>query len=110
MDLKNRNAIEDILEAIAAVERFVTGYDEQIFLDDEKTCYAVARALEIIGEAAKRVNEDIRLKHPNVPWSFMAKARDKIIHHYDWIDYLAVWDIVVTHLPLCKKELFAIIN
>lgn len=108
MDAKDRSAIDDILEAIASTERFISGYDEKSFLKDEKNCYAVARAIEIIGEASKRVSPDIRNTYPAIPWSLIAKARDKIIHHYDWIDYRALWDIAVTHLPICKAALLTI--
>ncbi|MBI5233880.1 MAG: DUF86 domain-containing protein [Deltaproteobacteria bacterium] len=71
MKREHRLYIKDILDSIAMIEGFVVdmGYDE--FRKDAKTSDAVVRRLEIIGEAAKNVPRDIRLKHKNIPWSDM---------------------------------------
>jgi uncharacterized protein with HEPN domain len=61
-----------------AAEDFVSDCTFDDFIGDIKTQYAVIRALEIIGEAAKNVPEDIRQKYPSVPWKDLAGIRDKL--------------------------------
>lgn len=69
------------------------GIDEMI--QDDKTASAVVRKLEIIGEAAKQIPQEIRQRFQNIPWSSMAKTRDKIIHFYHGIDYEIIWQITL---------------
>jgi uncharacterized protein with HEPN domain len=64
--------------------------------------YAVVRALEIIGEATKRLPESIRAQYPNIPWKGMAGMRDRIIHGYDLVDMQIVWDVVKIDIPKIK--------
>lgn len=72
--------IQDIGDCIAQIEAFVAGMDFNSFVNDDKTRSAVVRKLEIIGEAIKNVPKEIRQKYSELPWSDMAKMRDKIIH------------------------------
>jgi uncharacterized protein with HEPN domain len=74
--------LQDILETIESCERFIEGMDYDQFTSDEKTIFAVNHALEIIGEAAKHIPEDIRKEYPLVPWKKIAGIRDVIIHAY----------------------------
>lgn len=59
-----------------------TGLDYEWFVLDSQTNYAVIRCLEIIGEAAKNIPDQIRNTYPDIPWRQMAGMRDKIAHHY----------------------------
>lgn len=75
------------------------GISKEDLLDDEVLKRAIVRSLEIIGEAAKKVDEDIRNKYSSVAWSSMAKMRDKLIHHYFGVDYDIVMDVVMNKIP-----------
>jgi uncharacterized protein with HEPN domain len=57
------------------------------------------RALEIIGEAAKRIPDPVREKYVQIPWKAMAGMRDRIIHGYDTVDMQIVWDVVKRDIP-----------
>ncbi len=79
--------LKDILEAMAAIEKFVAGMELESFKNDDKTSSAVIRKFEIIGEAAKHIPEEIRNKYPQIKWKQMAGMRDRLIHFYFGIKY-----------------------
>ena len=61
------DALNDILEAASKAIEFVDDMDSENLSDDDKTGYAVIRALEVVGEAARRIPESFREKHPDIP-------------------------------------------
>lgn len=91
--------LDDIVLAMDDIVAFTHGMDEAAFTTDRKTVYAVTRALEIIGEATKRIPIDVQTRYPDVPWRFMARMRDRIIHGYDTVDPAIVWQTVMQDLP-----------
>lgn len=85
-----------------SAEDFVSNDSFDDFIEDTKTQYAVIRALEIIGEAAKNVPDDIRQKYPAVPWKDLAGIRDKLIHAYFGVNLEVVWLSVKEGIPEAK--------
>ena len=71
---------------------------------------AVVRSLEIIGEAAKRLEDDFKTKYVQVDWREMARMRDKLIHHYFGIDYDVVFNTITNDIPELCDELKRIIE
>lgn len=94
-----RDYLGDIVEAIDKAMQFVEGMTYDQFAADERTHYAAVRALEIIGEATKRIPDDVRRAHAEIPWREMAGMRDKLIHHYTGVDLGVVWKTVCEELP-----------
>ena len=70
-----------IIESIEGIEEFTKGGKEE-FLNSKLIQYAVIRALEIIGEASKKVSNEIKKDYPDIPWREMAGLRDVLIHDY----------------------------
>ena len=97
--------LKDIMDALESIESFVEGMDLPGFQADDKTASAVIRKFEIVGEAAKRVPEDIRKKHPKVPWKEMAGMRDRLIHAYFGVNHQRVWTTIKERLPKIKPQI-----
>jgi uncharacterized protein with HEPN domain len=97
--------LEDIVSAARKAQAFVAGMSYEAFATDEKTAFAVVRALEIIGEAAKRVPQDVRDKCPQTPWRSMSGIRDKLIHDYISVNLEIVWKTVAEDLPVLLPQI-----
>ncbi len=94
--------IEDIIGAIDKTMNFVKNISYEEFIQDDKTVFAVVRALEIIGEAVKNIPDDIRKNYPEIPWKDMAGMRDKVIHEYFGVKLSIVWRAVKEEIPPLK--------
>ncbi|HOJ39505.1 MAG TPA: DUF86 domain-containing protein [bacterium] len=94
--------LKDILTCLNKIDSFVGKMSFHEFMQDEKTKSAVVRELEVMGEAAKNIPPSIRQRYEDIPWSQMAKTRDKIIHFYFGVDYEIVWEVIRKRLPQIK--------
>lgn len=99
MPRDSRVYLEDVLEAIARIQRYTRGVSRDAFGSDERTVDAVVRNLEVIGEAVKQLPTEVRSRAPAVEWQKIAGLRDILIHQYFGIDIEIVWDVVQTKLP-----------
>jgi uncharacterized protein with HEPN domain len=91
--------LQDILDAVKHVDQFIHGMNFEQFEQDPKTTFAVIRALEVIGEAAKNIPESVRKKYPEAPWREMAGMRDKLTHEYFGVSLKVVWRTLTEDLP-----------
>lgn len=85
--------LDDILEAIGRIRLYVEGQDEAAFRADNKTQDAVIRNLEIIGEAAGSLPEEIRATMPEINWRKFKGLRNILAHEYFGVSPAIVWDI-----------------
>ncbi len=99
------NYIEHILIEIDFLQRERKNKTEEIFSSDETLQRAFTRSVEIIGEAVKNIDNNIKGKYPAVNWKAIAGMRDKLIHHYFGIDYSLVWDVVENKIDQLKEDL-----
>ena len=97
--------LNDMLDAIGKIEQYVDGLTFETFSSDQKTIDAVARNLEIIGEAANRLPEDFKAKYSSIEWYKVVGLRHRIIHEYFGIDLQIIWQIVHTDLPILRDIL-----
>lgn len=94
------NKAELLLEGIT--------YDQ--FANDFRINFAAVRALEIVGEATKRLPMTVRDKYHGIPWREMAGMRDRIVHGYDHVDLQIVWSTVKQRIPLVKPSVMQILS
>jgi len=99
---------DDIIESIELIERFVAGVTQPGFEANVEKQDAVIRRLAIIGEAIKKVPDDIRASHPEVPWRDAAGLRDVVVHEYFGVSLEVIWGVAVRELPLLKQKIMLI--
>ncbi len=99
--------LQDICDALNKCLIFVEGMEFDQFVKDEKTLFAVIRALEVAGEASKNIPDEFRDRYPEIPWKEMAGMRDILIHQYFGIDHLVIWKTIQEDirkiLPIFEK-------
>jgi uncharacterized protein with HEPN domain len=100
--------LQDILDAIADIEVFTDGIDFETFRVNREKILAVVKSIEILGEAVKRIPDDIRSQHPQIPWKAVAGMRDMLVHQYWGIDVNVVWATVHEGLPPLKAVIVEI--
>jgi len=96
--------LEDILEAIAKIERYTQGLSFETFRENDMAVDAVIRNFEVIGEAVRHIPDNIKERYPDVEWKEAAGFRNILIHDYFGIDVEAVWDTMKNNIPTFKKH------
>ena len=88
-----------ILDETTYLIKGTQGLSQEAFLSNEDLKRAFSRSIEIMGEAAKNVSDELKNTHPHIPWKGMARMRDKLIHHYFGVDYELLWEVVTEEVP-----------
>lgn len=102
--------ISDIIESMNKIETYIKGIDYDSFCCNQMMIDAVVRNLEIIGEASKKVPDEIKLNYPEVPWRQMIGLRNILIHEYFGIDESIIWQIITKNFKETKPKVLQIIQ
>lgn len=100
--------INDIHTSCNKIIKYAKGMILAQFKKDEKTCEAIERNLEIIGEAASKLPVKFRKKYKDIPWKLVISMRNKVIHEYFGVDKSILWKTVMEDIPALKKEVLKI--
>ena len=99
-----------MIEAIENIRDYVENMSFEAFCSDRKTVDAVNRNLEIVGEAANRIPEEIKNKYSEIEWAKIVGLRNIIIHQYDNVDLEIIWDIVQDKLFQLDTQIKAMLK
>jgi uncharacterized protein with HEPN domain len=102
--------LQDIRDCLEKAQRFVEGMTFDEFAVDERTSFAVVRALEIVGEATKRLPLELKGRYPGLPWRDMAGMRDKLVHDYFGVDLKVVWQTATEEAPALEAEIRSLLT
>ena len=105
MSKNYKEYLQDIKQAIAKIEKYTKNLTFTQFKNNELVIDGVVRNLEIIGEAAKKLPNQIKEKTPDIEWKKIAGLRDILIHEYFGVDLDIIWDIIKNKLPELKKRI-----
>lgn len=100
--------IDHILDSIAKIEKYTDNLTANDFIENDLIQDGVTRNFEIIGEATKRLSENLGDEYSEIPWKQIAGMRDILIHDYLGIDIYSVWDTIESNLPHLKHQLLEI--
>ena len=105
-----QSALAQMLDFAQRLLRITSGRSRRDLEEDELLQLAVERMLEKLGEASRRVPDEVRSAHGDIPWQRIAGMRNRLIHVYDDIDYEIIWDTVQTDLPTLIEYLKRILR
>lgn len=92
--------LNDMVENAEKALSFVDGLDYEAFRRDDKAIYAVIRAFEIVGEAARQIPQAVRDENPEIPRREISAMRNKLTHEYFGVNTEVVWRTVQEDLPV----------
>jgi uncharacterized protein with HEPN domain len=97
--------LRHVVDACASIQRFVAGRGRNDLEADEMLRFALARAIEIVGEAAARVTEETRREMPHVPWALIVGMRNRLVHAYFAVDHDVLWRTATEEIPQLAARL-----
>jgi uncharacterized protein with HEPN domain len=108
----NRSIISlmDILESMNRIDTYILGVNYDSFLNNQMLIDAVIRNLEIIGEAARNLPDELKNKYPELPWRNMIGLRNILIHQYFGVDESIIWEVITVDLSDARPNLMKVIQ
>jgi uncharacterized protein with HEPN domain len=105
-----RDYLEDMEDMLRKLQEFVQGMTFNEFMEDSKTVFAVIRAFEVLGEAAKHIPPEYRNEHPDVPWQKITSLRNKLIHEYFSVNLDVIWNTIHKDIPELQMLLSPVVR
>ena len=107
---RDRALISDMLDSARLINTYVQGLSSDQYLADRKTQLAVERLIEIIGEAARKISEDVRLNEANIPWRGIIGQRNVLAHEYGEVKQERIWNVASREVPLLIGHLERVLS
>jgi len=99
----------DMLDSARTIQEFMAGMRFEEFLRDRKLQLAIERCVEIIGEASRRISDDFKNDHPEIPWGRILAQRNVLAHEYGEIKQERMWLVATVHVPALIPQLEAVL-
>lgn len=99
----------DMREFASAARSMAEGLSREELRSDLRSQFALAKAIELVGENASRVSQTFRDAHPEIPWSEIVGVRHRLVHDGRCIDINRVWDVIHLDLPPLIAALDALV-
>ena len=96
--------LNDIKESLGLIERYISGFDEEQFIENIDLQDKVIRRLEIIGEAISNLPRALKEKNPSGLWEELSEFRNFVVHHYFEASLSRIWGVIKNKLPLLKEQ------
>ncbi len=100
--------LDDMIAFAGKIMTYTAGLDQAGFVANELIYDATLRNLELIGEAANHIPDEIRNAHPEIPWRMIIATRNRLIHGYLGVDDDTLWSIVQDDVPSLLASLKAV--
>jgi uncharacterized protein with HEPN domain len=107
---RDKQALIDISTAIQQTLLYAQGIDRNNLQEDDEKQAAILYRLIVIGEATKRLSDELREQYLTIPWRQMAGLRDVVIHDYDELDFDILWNVIHINLPDILPEIQTILK
>jgi uncharacterized protein with HEPN domain len=102
--------LRHIVDTIHNIEQLSAGLTEEEFNSSLKEQLAIGMCFAILGEAASKLNKELREKYPDIPWSGIIGMRHVLVHDYMKISQSRIWDAVKTDIPVLKEQVQKILE
>lgn len=107
---RDRGHLEDMLTHAREAMAAVAGRPREDLETDRFLNLALQRLVEVVGEAATRVSDELRQSHPELPWRQIIGMRNRLIHGYDLVDNDILWATVQYDFPELSAQLQRLLN
>jgi uncharacterized protein with HEPN domain len=107
---RERQFLEDIVSAADAIAAFIENETSDSFEEHQMLRSAVVHELTVVGEAVAHLSQELRLRHPSVPWQDIKGLRNIVIHNYFGIDWAEVWRAAKRDVPVLRNQVAAILQ
>ncbi len=102
--------LQDIIDCLNKIDSYVQSFSYEKFVNNQMVLDAVIRNFEIIGEAAKNIPNEVREKHPEIPWQKMISFRNTVLHEYFGIDIELLWQTIEEDVPGLAEKIQKILD
>lgn len=109
MNARDRDSVEDLRDAAQRALGFTHGLTAVALASNEEKLSAVLYQFVVIGEAARRLSDEMRSAHPDIPWRQIIAMRNIITHGYDQVDEVKLWQVIEADLPRLQDQLARIL-